>query len=122
MMNISPTPVPAHVPVAILRSFVCLHLRSRSVSRSRSVPIWLPFRPLANVVRAVARRAHKSAEKHWRVVRKIIAYLNKTKENLGLVYVKDGGRKLSVYVDVNYTNKDNGRCSVSGVAVMVGGI
>lgn len=27
-----------------------------------------------------------------------------------------------MYVDVDYVNKDNGRCSVSGAAVMVGGI
>ena len=38
-----------------------------------------------------------------------------------LVFVKDGDRKLSVYVDADYANKDNGRRSVSGVAVMVEG-
>lgn len=27
-----------------------------------------------------------------------------------------------MYVDADYVNKDNGRCSVSGAAVMVGGI
>ena len=84
--------------------------------------IWLGgmTRPdIANAVRAVARQAHDSAERHWRVVRNIIAYLNKTKD-LGLVFVKDGDRKLSVYVDANY-DKDNDRRSVSGVAVMVGG-
>ena len=75
---------------------------------------------IANAVRAVARQAHDPAERHWRAVRKIIAYLNKTKD-LGLVFVKDGDRKLSVYVDADYANKDNDRRSVSGVAVMVGG-
>ena len=35
--------------------------------------------------------------------------------------VKDGDRKLSVYVDADYANEDNDRRSVSGVAVMVGG-
>ena len=75
---------------------------------------------IANAVRVVARQAHDPAERHWRAVRKIIAYLNKTKD-LGLVFVKDGDRKLSVYVDADYANKDNDRRSVSGVAVMVGG-
>ena len=37
------------------------------------------------------------------------------------MFVKNGDRKLSVYVDADYANKDNDRCSVSGVAVMVGG-
>ena len=85
--------------------------------------IWLGgmTRPdIANAVRVVARQAHDPAEMHWRAVRKIIAYLNKTKD-LGLVFVKDGDRKLSVYVDAEYANKDNDRRSVSGVAVMVGG-
>ena len=54
----------------------------------------------ANAVRAVARQAHDPAERHWRAVRKIIAYLNKTKD-LGLVFVTDDDRKLSVYVDAN---------------------
>ena len=75
---------------------------------------------IANAVRAVARQAHDPTERHWRAVRKIIAYLNKMKD-LGLVFVKDGDRKLSVYVDADYANKDNDRRSVSGVAVMVGG-
>ena len=85
--------------------------------------IWLGgmTRPdIANAVRAVARQAHDPAERHWRVVRKIISYLNKTKD-LGLLFVKDGDRKLSAYVDADYANKDNDRRSVSGVAVMVGG-
>ena len=75
---------------------------------------------IANAVRAVARQAYDPAERHWRAVRKIIAYLNKTKD-LGLVFVKDGDRKFSVYVEADYANKDNDRRSVSGVAVMVGG-
>ena len=85
--------------------------------------VWLGgmTRPdVTNAVRAVARQAHDPAERHWRAVRKIIAYLNKTK-NVGLVFVKDGDRKLSVYVDADYANNDNDRRSVSGVAVMVGG-
>ena len=75
---------------------------------------------IANAVRAVVRQAHDPTEGHRRVVRKLIACLNKTKD-LGLVCVRDGDRKLSVYVDADYANKDNDRRSVSGVAVMVGG-
>ena len=78
--------------------------------------IWLGgmTRPdIANAVRAVARQAHNPAERHWRAVRKIIAYLNKTKD-LGLVFVKDGDRRLSVYVDADHASKDNDRRSVSG--------
>ena len=85
--------------------------------------IWLGgmTRPdIANAVRAVARQAHDPAERHWLAVRKIIAYLIKTKD-LGLVFAKDGDRKLSVYVDADYAKKDNDRRSVSGVAVTVGG-
>ena len=43
---------------------------------------------IANAVRAVA-ETHDSAERYWRGVRKMIAYLNKTKY-LGFVFVKDG--------------------------------
>ena len=37
------------------------------------------------------------------------------------MFVKDGDRKLSVYVDADCANKDNDRRSVSGVAMMLGG-
>ena len=57
----------------------------------------------ANAVRAVARLSHDPAERHWRAVRKTIAYLNKTKD-VGLLFVKDGDRKLSEYVDADYAN------------------
>ena len=36
------------------------------------------------------------------------------------MFVKGGDRKLSVYVDADYANKDNDRCSESRVAVMLG--
>ena len=75
---------------------------------------------IANTVRAVASQAHDPPERHWRAIRRTIAYLNKMKD-LGMVFVQDGDRKLSVYVDADYANKDNDRRSVSGVAVMVGG-
>ena len=50
---------------------------------------------IAGMVRPVARRTHDPAERHWRTIRKIIAYLNKMKD-FGLVFVKDGDRKLSM--------------------------
>ena len=68
--------------------------------------IWLGgmTRPdIANAVRAVARQVHDPADRHWRVDRKIIAYLKKTKDP-GLIFVKDGDRKLSVYIDADYAN------------------
>ena len=37
------------------------------------------------------------------------------------MFVKEGDRKLSVYVDADNANKDINRRSVSGVVVMVGG-
>ena len=37
------------------------------------------------------------------------------------MFVRNGDRKLSVYVDADYANKDSDGRSVSGVAVMVGG-
>ena len=58
---------------------------------------------IANAVSAVARQARDPAERHRRAVR------------------KDSDLKFSVYVDADYADKDNDRCSVSGVAVMVGG-
>ena len=36
------------------------------------------------------------------------------------MFVKNGDRRLSVWVDADYANKDNDGRSVSGVAVMVG--
>ena len=75
---------------------------------------------IANTVRAVAHQAHDPAERHWRTVYKIISYLNGTNK-LGLVFSKEGGVKLSVYVDADYADKANDRRSVSGVAVMLGG-
>lgn len=52
---------------------------------------------IITVVGAVVRRACDPAERHWRDARKIITYLNKTKD-LGLQFVKDDDPKLSVYV------------------------
>ena len=98
-------------------------MTNKAVRAAVSSLIWLggvTWPDMANAVRVVARQVHDPAERHWRAVWRIIAYLNKAKD-LGLVCVKDGDRKLSVYVDADYANKDSDRRSVSGVAVMVGG-
>ena len=65
-------------------------------------------------------QAYDPAERHWRVVRKIIAYLNKTKD-LELVFVEHGDQNISLYVDADYANRDNDKRSASRVAVVVEG-
>ena len=50
---------------------------------------------------------------------KIRSYLNGTKR-LGITYVRGWG-SLKVYGNEDYANKDNGRRSVSGIAVTLGG-
>ena len=60
--------------------------------------IWLDGRTrldIAGMVRLIAHQPHDPAERHWRAIRKMNAYLNKMKD-LGLVFVKDGDRKLSM--------------------------
>ena len=41
--------------------------------------------------------------------------------DLGIVFRRGGGLKLSLYVDTDYADKANDRRSVSGAAVMLGG-
>ena len=75
---------------------------------------------IASAVRAVARHAHNPAARHWKAVRKIIAYLKATKD-LGVVFRRGGDLKLSLFADdADYAHKCNDRRSVSGVAVMLG--
>ena len=71
--------------------------------------------------RAVALHAHNSAARHWKAVRKIIAYLKAT-ENLAIVFRRGRGLKLSLFADAEYVDKCNDRRSVSSVAVMLGNI
>ncbi|CAN0412556.1 unnamed protein product, partial [Ascophyllum nodosum] len=59
------------------------------------------------------------AARHWKAVRKIIAYLKATKD-LGVVFRRGGDLKLSLFADADYADKCNDRRSVSGVAVMLG--
>ena len=72
---------------------------------------------IASAVRAVARHAHNPAARHWKAVRKIIAYL-KAPEDLGVVFQRGGDLKLS-FADADYADRCNDRRSVSGVAVML---
>ena len=74
---------------------------------------------IASAVRAVARHAHNPAARHWKAVRKIIACLKAT-EDLGVVFRRGEGLKLSLFADAYYADRCNDRRSVSGVVVMLG--
>ncbi|CAM9474333.1 unnamed protein product, partial [Sphacelaria rigidula] len=75
---------------------------------------------IANSVRTLTRQLHDPCERHWEAVMKVLKYLNETKE-FGLTFTK-GHDRLSVYCDVDYAKKETDRRSVSGVAVMYGGV
>ena len=62
---------------------------------------------------------HSLAARHWKVVRKMIAYLKATKD-VGVVFRRRGDLKLSLFADADYADICNDRRSVSGVAVMLG--
>ncbi|CAB1098368.1 unnamed protein product [Ectocarpus sp. CCAP 1310/34] len=70
-------------------------------------------------VRAVARHAHAPAERHWKAIVKILAYLKETRD-LGITYERGSGLGLAVYVDASYADAEDRR-SVSGLATTVGG-
>ncbi|CAB1116481.1 unnamed protein product [Ectocarpus sp. CCAP 1310/34] len=70
-------------------------------------------------VRAVARHAHAPAERHWKAIVKILAYLKETRD-LGITYKRGSGLGLEVYVDASYADAEDRR-SVSGLATTVGG-
>ena len=74
---------------------------------------------VSSAMRAVARHAHNPAARHWKVVRKIIAYLE-TAKDLGVVFRRGGDLKLSLFADADYADRFNDRWSVTGVAVMLG--
>ncbi|CAM9241671.1 unnamed protein product, partial [Sphacelaria rigidula] len=85
--------------------------------------IWLAgvTRPdIANAARDLARQSHDSCERQWRRVLKVLAYLNTTR-NYGLTFSSRESR-FTVYCDADYAKEDTNRRSVSGVAVMYGGI
>ncbi|CAN0053474.1 unnamed protein product, partial [Sphacelaria rigidula] len=75
---------------------------------------------IAHEARDLARQSHYSCERHWRGVLKVLAYLNTTR-NYGLTF-SSGESSPTVYCDADYAKKDTDRRSVSGVAVMCGGI
>ncbi|CAM9308868.1 unnamed protein product [Sphacelaria rigidula] len=75
---------------------------------------------IANATRDLARQSHDSCERHYRGVLKGLAYLNTTR-NYGLTF-SSGESRLTVCCDADYAKKDTDRRSVSGVAVMYGGI
>ena len=50
----------------------------------------------------------------------ILSYLNEIK-SFGITYVRGSGLGLEVYADANYADKANGRRSVSGIGVTLGG-
>ena len=55
---------------------------------------------IASAVRAVARYARNPAARHWKAVRKIIAYLKATKD-LGVVFRRGGDLKVSLFADAD---------------------
>ena len=61
--------------------------------------------------------SHNPAARHWKTVRKIIAYL-KAPKDLGVVFQRGGDLKLS-FADADYADRCNNRRSVLGVAVMI---
>ena len=73
---------------------------------------------IASAGRAVARHAHNPAARHWKAVRKIIAYL-KAPKDLGVVFQRGEDLKLSLFADADYADICNDRRSVLGVAVML---
>ncbi|CAB1110825.1 unnamed protein product [Ectocarpus sp. CCAP 1310/34] len=58
-------------------------------------------------VRAVARHAHAPAERHWKAIVKILAYLKETRD-LGITYERGSGLGLAVYVDASYADAEDG--------------
>ena len=74
---------------------------------------------IANTARIVARPSHNPCERHWKAAVKVLAYLNSTRD-FGIVYKKGEEISLSVYTEADYTSKETGRRSISGVAVMLG--
>ena len=76
---------------------------------------------ITNAVRGVACFADTPTERLWQAIMKILSYLNGTK-SFGITYVRGSGLGLDVYADADYADKANGRRSVSGITVTLGGI
>ena len=76
---------------------------------------------IANAVRVAARHSHNPGKGRWNAVLKILSYLRGTKGR-GLTFTRGQGLGVSVYVDADYAKKVKDRRSVSGAAVMCGGV
>ena len=76
---------------------------------------------IANAVRVVARHSHNPGEEHWKAVLKILSCLRGTKGR-GFTFTRGQGLGVSVYVDADYAKKAKDTRSVSGAAVMCGGV
>ena len=55
---------------------------------------------VVNPIRAIARHSHNPSPRHWKGLRKIMGYLKGTRD-LGTVFRRGGGLKLSLYVDAD---------------------
>lgn len=71
---------------------------------------------ITSSVCAVARNAHNSSTRHWKLV---VSYLRGTK-GLGKTYVRGSGLGLLVYTDADCAGKTNDRRSVLGFVVLSG--
>ena len=74
---------------------------------------------ISNAVRAVARHSHNPTDRHWKAVRKTMAYLHGTR-GMGLNFVRGSGLDLTAYSDADYAAKSNDRRSVSGTVITLG--
>ena len=82
--------------------------------------LWTMTRPdISNAVRAVARHSHNPADRHWKSVMKIMAYLHGTR-GMGLTFVRGSGLDLTAYSDADYADKLNDRRTVSGTVITLG--
>ena len=75
---------------------------------------------ITNAVQAVARYAHTPTERLWYAVMKILSYLNGTKD-FGITYVRGSDPGLEMCADADYADRANDRCSMSRIAVTLGG-
>ena len=85
--------------------------------------MWLSVmtrRDIANALRACARQSHNPIPRHWKALLQIVAYVNSTKKEIGMKFVRGSGLELTVFADTDYAAAYDDRRSVSGVAVMLG--
>ena len=86
-------------------------------------PVWLStmtWPDISNAMGAVARHSHKRADRDWKAVLKIMAYLHGTR-GMCLTFVRGSGLDLTAYSDADYADKSNDRRSVSGTVITLEG-